>query len=679
MKSLVSIVHTAVEHLLADAARAYPSLRTEFERDKHRLTSLVSNRGLGLFTLDLPSLDGVLTDALEVGRLTLDGPLTRPVSKGIRVPVLFRGLWLRVFDNSGSLRLDADPTAISFLRHIMCFGKKLTLQCTPARNLAAIKEFVDVERTMRRPSLDWESDAPFDRSRLACLSFGSLREYESDTASPALFEDDRERVSEADAYLLERLDTICRDVSTRFGLFDPVAYESKRLVDGRPSGTKNGPGAVSDRTAKQEKFHFAYWPEKLQRVFPIDFFGHSAQSVCRSYTNLEHPSKLILVPKTAKTPRLIASEPSYHQWCQQLVLSFLVDGIKDVFKGRFISLEDQSKSHPLVHSASLNRLLATVDLSAASDRLSCWTVERVFAKNLSLLDAFHAVRTRVIGRSRSADIDFAFLRKFSTMGSALTFPVQSIVFTCIALASLPGPARLDDMICRYGDQVRVFGDDIIVPVTGYANLVRLLTLLGLKVNTRKSFSSGYFRESCGFDAFKGYDVTPSKPQSLSSATPVGRKSLIDVSNNLFLNGFWLTSNYLLSLLPEVTQRALPVTGLSDRAGGLASFCGTKVDHLRSRYNSRLHRTEVLCTSYTSKVETTQTDGTDYSTQALHSLHSRKAVLPVFASPSRSVLGRVVKAVTRERRSWEVIDTVLCPDASPGGIRRKSVPTALRAG
>ncbi|DAD51772.1 TPA_asm: RNA-directed RNA polymerase [ssRNA phage Zoerhiza.1_15] len=664
MKSLVSRLHLVAEQLLADAVLAYPPLRTGFERDCLRLTSLVDDRGLGFFTLDLPSLDGILTDALESGRLALGGPLTRRVSKRIHVPVFLQGLWLRVFDRRGFLRLDPDPTAIAFLRQIFCLGKKIEVSCTTARKKAAVNEFVAIENAMRRSSLNWDDDASFDPSDLRKLSFGSLLStFDSASVQPALFEDAQFGLRDSDSGLLERLDSICRDVSAKFGLFDAVSYENSRLRSNPalPSGTRNGPGAVSDRKAKEEKFFFGVWPEKLQNVFPIDFFGHRPHEIGSDYINYEHPSKLHMVPKTAKAPRLIASEPSYHQWCQQLVRCFLEEKVPDVFGNDIISFRRQEDSHPLVDSGSLSKQSCTIDLSSASDRLSCWAIERAFAKNLSLLNAFKACRTRTISRSRTADIDQAFLRKFSTMGSALTFPVQSIFYACVALASLPGEARLESQLRRYRGQVRVYGDDIIIPSTGYADLVRLLTILGLKVNERKSFVAGNFRESCGYDAFMGYNVTPIKPRSLDPTTPVGRLSMIELSNNLFLKGFWQASQAVTSLLPAQTLQSLPVEGVRTGTTALISYCGRDLAHLKSRWNKNLQRKEVLRTTYISRAETTRRDGTDYTYQALHNLEFLPRVAGIDRA-SRSILGRVVEAVTRERRSWEVFETVLCSPA-----------------
>jgi hypothetical protein len=131
----------------------------------------------------------------------------------------------------------------------------------------------------------------------------------------------------------------------------------------------------------------------------------------------------------------------------------------------------------MVLQASLDRKLATVDLSDASDRLSCWTVERVFRCNPSILTALHAARTRylfdeVSFRTLKKDKNFLSLRKFASQGTAVTFPVMSLVMLIIALAASWGDTEPIDWrgIWKRKRQVRVFGDDIILPAHGYGRL-----------------------------------------------------------------------------------------------------------------------------------------------------------------------------------------------------------------
>jgi hypothetical protein len=167
---------------------------------------------------------------------------------------------------------------------------------------------------------------------------------------------------------------------------------------------------------------------------------------------------------------------------------------------------------------------------------------------------------------------------------------------------LPGNS-LKELILRNGTSVQVFGDDIIMPKTGYADLKLLLQYLGLKVNTEKSFSNGFFRESCGADCYKGYDVTPVKPKSFSSDGPASRAALLDFSNNLFVKGYWNASRAAESTHERYRKIIpnLPIVGRESGVIGRRSFCGDDTSHLKSRWNSQLHKTEYRVWGWKSRI------------------------------------------------------------------------------
>ena len=83
------------------------------------------------------------------------------------------------------------------------------------------------------------------------------------------------------------------------------------------------------------------------------------------------------------------------------------------------------------------------------------------------------------------------------MGNGFTFPLESLIFFALAHS-----------VCKPGETVSVYGDDIIVPTHRYEALVQLLTATGFLVNTDKSFSTGPFRESCGHDYLSGINIRP---------------------------------------------------------------------------------------------------------------------------------------------------------------------------
>jgi hypothetical protein len=590
MKSQEHVLLQVEKGLLMDVLSAYPQMRG-VDKDLVRITSLVENRGLGVFTLDLPNLDSLLLQGLEKGRLPLEGPCCKAVSKRVRVPRLFSGLWLRVFDKSGVLREDVDPTSIAFLRQLCCLGKRLEVGCSPARRRAAMEDYHGIESKCRKPTLGWERDVLDPDNR------GHTVHFHDGVVSDLPLFPEQSGDSGNLRRLLGNLEHVCSKVSAAFGTPDVYSLSVREGIDvGTVCGLRHGPGAVSDGRKGDDKYSFPNWPEKLQHHFPFDAFGvlNHSHLEDRAYpSSHEPPSELSGVPKTAKAPRLIASEPTAHQWCQQILAEYIVSTLSRVFKGDFVTIKDQEPSRRMVVAASLDRSLSTIDLSSASDRLSCWAVERVFRGNKIFLELLHAVRTRwTVDQVTPGERNFLKLRKFATQGSALTFPIQSVVFLCCCLAVLPRERSLEAYRLRWRESVRVFGDDIIIPTDRYADLRDLLHFLGLKVNENKSFSEGFFRESCGQDSYKGFDVTPSRPRSLRSDTPTGWSAVVDYTNNLFLKGYWHACKALESTLPGRVRKDLPIVGLQCGIQGRISFCGGDISHLKRRKNVFLHRDEV---------------------------------------------------------------------------------------
>ena len=525
-----SLLQIALD-ILTDVSRAYPELRG-VERDKARLTLLVESRGLGVFTLDLPSRETALLAGLETGLLCSKG--TQVYSKKCPVPRLFAGLYMRIFDRQLRLRVDADVNAILFLRQLLVLGKKTEVPCSKERELDAIKEYVHVEASMVKPTLRWASDSlnPED---------GSDTIHLLDVMGPELpmFPTG---FTGGQKLLLQRCQRVADFVAQMLGIYCPDCYIEERSRDNRPLGLRHGPGAVAERGGRFfDKYRFTNWSAKLESMFPFSSYGKMPNDERPQPRNHEVPARLICVPKTAKGPRIIAAEPSEHMFTQKLLDGWLQDRIEDTILGKFINFKDQALSGRMVLKASLDRELATIDLSSASDRLSLFVLERVFRMNPSILRAIHASRTRWLRLPNGECIE---LKKFASQGTAVTFPVQTLVFFIIAMAV----ATEGDVTMRgfrkCVNKVRIFGDDIILPNTGFADVVDLLHMCYLKVNVEKSFSCGNFRESCGVDAFRGYDVTPIKPKTTISEDPASELAVLDTSNNLFYKGYWYAAEQI---------------------------------------------------------------------------------------------------------------------------------------
>jgi len=509
--------------------------------------------------IDLPALDKQLLLAFESGLLSVSGlPCSRSVSKTVRVPRLFRGLWTRLFDNAGCLRDDIDPNVVFFLRTLLCATKKMLLGCAPKYLFKATKEFYDVDIRLPMASPLWDGDLDDVMSVHAVVNSKHLLDVASEGLFPSGTEDLRR--------MLGFVQRVADQTSVELGLYEPHATRFR-----------HGPGVVSDIPSRDYKFEFRKWGNRLEHVLPWAEWGTTPlglvdrlQSNGLAVSFIELASRLIAVPKTATTPRLIAAEPSSHQWAQQSVRDFLYSRIAATNPGRSIDFGRQDLSGLMALEASKSGRYATIDLSSASDRISCWLVERLFRRNPQLLLYMSAMRTRFI----TNDIDDAIpklikLRKFSTMGSALTFPIQSLVFymICVGVGLALNPHSSIGDLAR---QVRVYGDDLIIPVFWEPKVREVLTSLFLKVNDAKTFTKGNFRESCGVDAFGGYDVTPARI-GLSDLEPRSKllPSRVASSNNLYKKGLWIAAAWLASTVP--LRHLVPVVAKGASTFGFISY------------------------------------------------------------------------------------------------------------
>jgi hypothetical protein len=120
----------------------------------------------------------------------------------------------------------------------------------------------------------------------------------------------------------------------------------------------------------------------------------------------------------------------------------------------------------------------------------------------------------------------------------------------------------------------VYGDDIIVPVDWLGTVKRLFEGLFLRINTTKTHSQGKFRESCGMDAWDGYDVTvPHVLRFIGQGKHRPTPQVIEASNNFFSKGLWHASEYLRSTVPVRDLESIPIRSSPDVSIYLRSFLG----------------------------------------------------------------------------------------------------------
>lgn len=579
--------------LFADALYAFPTLGAEFEKDLTRLLALVERRGIRVYLEDLPAVGKHLDRCLSLGQYNLSGlPLTKRFSGRVVIPKFLRGLYLLVFHECGRLREDYNSDAIFFLRQILFAAKKTTYECSYVKVLRSVEEFVVTDNELPEPEGYWNArtESELKEAHPYCGFHNSELLLERIRRTS-----DSQRIRELSIFL-RVLDTVSGILTTTLGSYDPQEWRFR-----------HGPGAVSRVVGPTNKYKWLGWSDTLESEYPCADYGyHSfsswADSVCAGgIAGSEEPaSRLIAVPKTFGGPRLIAAEPAEHQWCQQNIWHYLRSRASSSGVRLYVRFTDQSWNQRLCLRGSTDGTLATIDLSSASDRVACHVVGQFFRSNPKVLSCLRASRTRCVDQGLADHLPGTIqLRKFSTMGSACTFPVESLLFLGIAISSVlvkRGMEANARNVWSLEGEVAVFGDDIIIPVDSRELLCDALEVLYFKVNSHKSFWTGRFRESCGVDAFNGVNVTPVYWRRPYSGGPESLASTVECRNN-FYNKFLLhTAAYLASTLPK----GIPWVSMDSGVVGLKSRCKPRNDGLRTRYNRDLQRPETYVRSLIAK-------------------------------------------------------------------------------
>ena len=204
-----------------------------------------------------------------------------------------------------------------------------------------------------------------------------------------------------------------------------------------------------------------------------------------------HRGKLQFVPKNAKTYRSIVVEPSLNGFLQKGIGTYL----KGCLKRAGLDLSDQTRNQHLAEIGSITGNLVTVDLSSASDTISREVVGHLLPFEwFSFLSSARTGAVEYRGRT-------IHLEKFSSMGNAFTFELESMIFWALACG-------VCDVLGLPKNWTTSYGDDIVIPSEGFELLKRVLTSLGFIINVDKTCFDGPFRESCGKDYFLGTDIRP---------------------------------------------------------------------------------------------------------------------------------------------------------------------------
>jgi hypothetical protein len=515
------------------------------------------SEGMSFLTKTLPKVGKALDRALSSEQTIDCTKLGFKPYLGTKLPRFLGELFSRVFDSSGSLLPEPCVTCVKYIRQVCYLFYKYELPYTAEQERKVVEQFVRAEddlagldQLFANISKHLDQIATKRRSRDICRT-------NIDVAREARI-------------LLARV----------FANFDPMDIVPR-----------HGPGVVATKQLRSGKFVWRNVSKRITDVYPFDaYFCASLGHVCDTSPTFDKvgevdlPARVLLVPKDSRGPRLISAEPVDFQWIQQ--------GLRDAIY-RLV------ESHPLTRNdiyftdqvpnrigalyGSSSGRYATLDLKEASDRVHLDLVRLLFPSHV-----FRAIEAARSQQTQLPDKSIITLRKFAPMGSALCFPIMALTIWALLKCGLCDTVQHSE---NY-EELHVYGDDVIVPTAQAARAIELLESFGLLVNRDKSCTYGFFRESCGMDAFKGSDVTPVRIRTVwsSSSSASVYSSWISYANSFFDKRFFGVYDYIVRSLVAVYTT---IPGEDQVGKTCPSLRGGSANGMpiKTRYNPHLQRRE----------------------------------------------------------------------------------------
>ncbi len=204
-------------------------------------------------------------------------------------------------------------------------------------------------------------------------------------------------------------------------------------------------------------------------------------------------SKISTVPKDSTRNRCICTEPTLNMY-YQLGAGEVINSV--LRRSYFLDLSTQPDINKrLALLGSIDGSNATLDLKDASDSIAYAFCQAVMPHEA--LQVLNKIRSKKF-------VDGVHEHNFniiSSMGNGFTFSLMTLLLTVM----------LDCYLKAQGSQYvplrdGVFGDDIILPARYAEGFTLFLAACGFTTNLEKSFLTGFFRESCGGDYYRGHNV-----------------------------------------------------------------------------------------------------------------------------------------------------------------------------
>lgn len=458
------------------------------DKDLQTLSVRTKSEGSSFHYVTLPSLGRAVDGGLVSG--TFNCPVGFGLRKGTRLPIFLNAVLKTVFDESGVLLSGPNISSIFFLRQLLLINSKLVKEPSAAEEEKAVEGFRERQRALKSLRL------PLDH--------------------PVL------------------------------NIAQAILGKALRNLDLRSIIPGHGPGAVHEGCDRDEKWDFTYWPSQANKVYPFSEYGVQSLDHLKECSNRvvfldKVATRIVLVPKDFRGPRLISVEMAAMQYLQQGQCRSMMEYIDSHRLLRLsIRLRDQTCNQVAASTAWQNDR-ATLDLSDASDTVSLPLVWFLLKRNRTLRKYLCRTRSSYANTSSGGQVR---LCAFAPMGSATCFPVETLVFWAISMASVylhrfgRTEVRTKDLF-ELATEVQVFGDDIVVPNNCLDTLCSTLISVGCKPNMSKTCSITPFRESCGTEWFQGVPVsiTRNKGYTYDDRNKISNFPLLaDLQRRLFVAG-----------------------------------------------------------------------------------------------------------------------------------------------
>lgn len=466
------------------ASASEHTLKVERDRDKQEIVNRFHAEGLTFLTVRIPQIAKAIDIALATGTaLQISGFKTRRRSK---LPQFMGWLISVLFDDNGIERCEASD-GLSFAQSCAADWKVSSpSREAMTRALRYIRTLCYLFYKLQLPP----TSKQIDETIKAFKETDSRLSYHGDDLGPC------------HKKILHTAKTLVEGV---LGHVDPFSGLHPR----------HGPGAVATGEKREQKMNFKRFYPALNNCYPFEEYNcynanhwDTVRETFLTYPEPEPTSKVVLVPKDSRGPRLICEEPLELQWIQQGLMTKMVKAIEahGTLSCGNVNFRSQEVNRASALKGSLDQSLVTLDMKEASDRVSLQLVRDLFPEQW--VRAITSTRSTRTSLPTGEEIT---LRKCSPMGSAVCFPIEAIVFWALSVSTILwhqiGNAKFRN-IADIANSVKVYGDDIICRTEDHCAILATLPIFGLMFNKDKCCTAGFFRESCGCDAYKGVDVTP---------------------------------------------------------------------------------------------------------------------------------------------------------------------------